>query len=56
MEISSTGCLPEIDTVQAVTGKAKPLAKNNDGSAELQREVDDLAELTYVQDEESVPF
>ena len=56
MEKLPTGGLPEVDTVQAVTGKAEPLAKNDDGSVSLERKVDDLAELTGVQDKQLGPM
>ena len=50
-----TGSLPEVDTAQAVTGKAKPLAKNDDGSVSTECKVDDLVELTGVQDKQLAP-
>ena len=55
MEKLPTGGLPEVD-MQAVTGKAEPLAKNDDGSVSLEGKVDDLAELTGVQDKQLGPM
>ena len=54
-ETLPTGSLPEVDTAQAVTGKAKPLARNDDGSVSTECKVDDLVELTGVQDKQLAP-
>ena len=55
-ETLPTGSLLEVDTVQASTGKAEPLAKKDDGSVSLECKVNDLVELTGVQDEQLGPM
>ena len=55
MEISPTGGLQEVDTVQTTTGEATPLASKESDSVSLECKVEDSAGLVQVQDKQLGP-